>query len=78
MGKIAAEHRQWYWLSRFLDTLPDPPDKSIDARDLTREQLIARYAHRAYYLLCNEKFDKKAWKDMMNPDLGKKKGGPQP
>lgn len=73
MGKIAAEHRQWYWLSRFLVTMPDPPDKSIDAKDLTREQLAARYAHRAYYLLANERFDKKAFLDMMNPDIGKEK-----
>jgi hypothetical protein len=29
MGKFNAEAKQWYWLSRFLDTMPDPPDKSL-------------------------------------------------
>lgn len=78
MGKIAAQMRQLYWLSRFMDTLPDPPPKDTKFEDLTDEQKVARYAHRAYYILTGEKFDKKAWKDMINPDLGKKKGEPQP
>ncbi len=67
MGKIAAQMRQLYWLSRFLDTMPDPPPKDIKFEDLTDEQKVARYAHRAYWILTGEKFDKKAWKDMMMP-----------
>ena len=65
MGKIVAEFRSQYWLSRFLDTMPDPPPKELKPNELTREQLIARYAHRAYFLMCNEKFDKKKFRDMM-------------
>lgn len=72
MGKIAAQMRQLYWLSRFLDTMPDPPPKGIKFEDLTDEQKVARYAHRAYYIMTGEKFDKKAWKDMMNPDISKR------
>ena len=72
MGKITAELRQVYWLSRFLTTMPDPPAKELKPSELTREQMIARYAHRAYYLLTGERFDKKAFRDMMDPDLGKK------
>lgn len=67
MGKIAAKMRQLYWLSRFLDTMPDPPPKDIKFEDLTDEQKVARYAHRAYWIMTGEKFDKKAWKDMMTP-----------
>jgi len=67
MGKIAAFNRQLYWLSRFLDTMPDPPPKELKANELTNEQLIARYAHRAYYLMAGEKFNKKAFRDMMRP-----------
>lgn len=72
MGQLTSKVRQIYWLSRFLDTMPEPPAKNIKFEDLTDEQRIARYAHRAYYILTGEKFDKKAWKDMMNPDLGKR------
>ena len=67
MGKFNAEAKQWYWLSRFLDTLPEPPSKELKPTELSREQLIARYAHRAYYLLTGEKFDKKDFRDMMKP-----------
>lgn len=68
MGRINSEFRALYWLSRFMNTLPsDPPPKEIEAKDLTREQLIARYAHRVYFLMTGEKFDKKAFADMMRP-----------
>ena len=58
MGQLTSKVRQIYWLSRFLDTMPEPPAKNIKFEDLTDEQRIARYAHRAYYILTGEKFDK--------------------
>lgn len=67
MGKFGAEFRRAYWLSRFLETMPDPPAKEINDIDLSQEQRIARYAHRAYYLMTGEKFDRKRFNDMMNP-----------
>ena len=67
MGKFGAYLRKVYWLSRFLDTMPDPPPKDIKDSDLTDEQRASRYANRAYYILTGEKFDKKAFDDMMNP-----------
>lgn len=71
MGKFSAEMRAAYWLSRFLTTVPDPPAKELKAEELTREQLIARYAHRAYFLLTGERFNKKQFIDMMKPYEGK-------
>ena len=50
-----------------MDTLPDPPPKDLKDAELTDEQKVARYAHRAYYILTGEKFDKAAWRDMMKP-----------
>lgn len=66
MGKISTRFRQLYWLSRFLDTLPPPPPKELKASELTDEQLTARYAHRAYYIMTREVFDKRAFNNMMN------------
>lgn len=65
MGKINAHFRKLYWLSRFLDTMPDPPPKELKASELTEEQLVARYAHRAYYVMTGEKFNKKEFNNMM-------------
>lgn len=67
MGKFSSLQRQAYWLSRFLLTLPDPPPKEIPFIELTDEQRMSRYAGRAYYILTGEKFDRKAFKDMMRP-----------
>lgn len=67
MGKMSSEFRQLYWLSRFLTGMPEPPEKELKDSELTTEQRIARYAHRAYYLMTGEKFNKKAFLDMMNP-----------
>ena len=66
MGKIGAHFRQIYWLSRFLDTMPAPPPKELKASELTDEQLAARYAHRCYYVMTGEVFDKKKFNEMMN------------
>lgn len=67
MGKFSAMGRQWYWLSRALMTMPEPPAKETPFNELTDEQKAARYMHRAYYILYGEKFDKKAFDDMINP-----------
>ena len=72
MGKISSDMRKLYWLSRFLDTLPDPPAKELKFADLTDEQRISRYCHRAYYIMTGEKFNKQEFRNMMNPDLLKK------
>lgn len=50
-----------------MDTLPDPPPKDLKFAELTDEQKVARYAHRAYYIMTGERFDKAAWRDMMKP-----------
>lgn len=67
MGRMSAEFKQIYWLSRFLTSMPDPPAKELKDSELTNEQRIARYAHRAFYLMTGEKFNKKEFNDMMNP-----------
>ena len=67
MGKFNAEFRRLYWLQRFLDTVPDPPKKEVPFAELTDEQKVARYCHRAFYILTGEKFDKKKFNDMMRP-----------
>ena len=69
MGKQSAWLRQIYWLSRFLDTLPSPPPKEMKDSELTDEQRAARYAHRAYYVMTGEVFDKKKFNDMMKPPM---------
>lgn len=56
-----------YWLSRVLDTLPAPPPKELKFEDLTDEQKVARYLHRAYYIMTGEVFSKEAFRDMMKP-----------
>lgn len=74
MGKIGAHFRKLYWLSRFLDTLPAPPPKEIKFEDLTDEQKIARYCHRAYYIMTGEVFNKQEFDNMMKgyfPNEGK-------
>lgn len=65
MGQISAQMRKVYWLSRFLDTMPAPPPKEMKFEELSDEQKVARYAHRAYYILTGEVFSKKAFRDMM-------------
>lgn len=70
MGKFSADMKRAYWLSRFLLTMPDPPAKHLKDSELTQEQRIARYAHRAYYLITGERFDKKAFNDMINAYKG--------
>ena len=67
MGKFGAEFRRLYWLQRFLDTCPEPPAKQIAFKDLTDEQKVARYCHRAFYILTGEKFDKAKFRNMMEP-----------
>lgn len=65
MGKFSASAKQWYWMSRALSTMPEPPAKEIPFNDLTDEQKAARYMHRAFYILYGEKFNKKDFCDMM-------------
>lgn len=67
MGKMNRKFKQLYWLSRFLDTMPDPPPKELKFAELTDEQKVARYVHRAYYIMTAEKFSKKSFRDMMKP-----------
>lgn len=67
MGHFNAQFKKLYWLSRFLDTMPAPPPKEIPFAELTDEQKVARYVHRAYYILTGEVFSKEAFRDMMKP-----------
>lgn len=67
MGKFNKQFKQLYWLSRFLDTMPDPPPKELKFAELTDEQKVARYVHRAYYIMTGEIFNKESFREMTKP-----------
>lgn len=66
MGKFGTDARRWYWLSRALLALPENPPADKKYCDCTPEEKAARYVHRAYEELTGEKFDRRAFNDMMN------------
>ena len=48
------------------------PPKDKPFNECTEEEKASRYLHRAYECLTGESFDRRAFRDMMNPDIGKK------
>ena len=70
MGKIGAEFKRMYWLSRALCALPENPPKEKKFQDCTPEERASRYMHRAYFELTGETFNRQEFNDMINPYKG--------